>query len=230
MDPSVLIESYVDDVVRRLPRRLRADAGFELRSLLADELAGRAAGAGRAADEAMAMELLRGFGRPKDVAERYRGDGFTIIEPSEAKGFVALALGGLLLQWAVSLPAVMLTDKARGGPPGSLGDVAYHVERWWLGPGLGAFWWPGFLIVLVIVVAWARRRWPAQSDWAPPRTLDPDRVYRPLAILALAAWAAYMVFLAAAPMLVGRLPQPLATAFAFDEGFLGSRAAARKTM
>jgi hypothetical protein len=221
MDPLVLIESYVDDVVRRLPRRQRSDVGAELRSLLSEELAARADGP---PDEAMTLALLRGFGRPEDVAERYAEGGFTIIKPSEASRFTWLALGGLALQWAISLPAEMLGDKVRGGAPGSLGDIAYHFERWWLGPGLGALWWPGFLIVLVIIVAWMRDRWPEGEAWAPPRVLDPDRVNRPLTAVGLSAWAAYMVFLALAPALTPRLPSPLAMAFAFDDGFLRSRA------
>jgi hypothetical protein len=172
----------------------------------------------------MTLDLLRGFGRPQDVADRYSEGGFTIIEPSEASRFTWLALGGVALQWAVSLPAEMLGDKARGGPPGSIGDAAYHLERWWLGPGLGALWWPGFLIVLVIIVAWIRRRWPGGQAWAPPRVFDPDRINRPLTAVGLGAWAAYMVFLALAPALVSSLPGPLAMAFTFDDGFLRSRA------
>ena len=222
MDPKVLIESYVDDVVRRLPRRQRADVGAELRSLLSEELAARAADG--PPDEAMTLALLRGIGRPEDVAERYADGGFTIIRPSEASRFTWLALGGVALQWALSLPAEMLDRKAMGGAPGSIGDVAYHFERWWLGPGLGALWWPGFLIVLVIIVAWIRRRWPEGEAWAPPRVLDPDRVNRPLTAVGLSAWAAYMVFLALAPSLTPRLPGPLAMAFAFDDGFLRSKA------
>jgi hypothetical protein len=222
MDPKVLIESYVDDVVRRLPRRQRADVGAELRSLLGEELAARVAEG--APDEAMTLALLRGFGRPEDVAERYAEGGITIIKPSEATRFTWLALGGVALQWAVSLPAEMLGDRVRGGAPGSIGDAAYHVERWWLGPGLGALWWPGFLIVVVIIVAWMRRRWPESEAWAPPRVLDPDRVNRPLTAVGLAAWAAYILFLALAPGLTQRLPAPLAMAFAFDDGFLRSKA------
>lgn len=222
MDPQVLIESYVDDVVRRLPRRQRSDVGAELRSLLGEELTARATDGPPA--EAMTLALLRGFGRPEDVAERYLEGGFTIIKPSEAIRFTWLALGGVALQWAVSLPAEMLGDKVRGGAPGSIGDAAYHLERWWLGLGLGALWWPGFLIVLVIIVAWMRRRWPEGAAWAPPRVLDPDRVNRPLTAVGLAAWAAYMVFLALAPALASRLPGPLAMAFAFDDGFLRSKA------
>jgi hypothetical protein len=197
--------------------------GFELRSLLSEELAARAAHGGPP-DEAMTLALLRGFGRPEDVADRYQEGGLTIIKPSEASRFIWLALGGVGLQWAVSLPAEMLGDKVRGGAPGSIGDMAYHLERWWLGPGLGALWWPGFLIVVVIMVAWMRQRWPESEAWAPPRVFDPDRVNRPLTAVGLAAWAAYMVFLALAPALTSRLPGPLAMAFAFDDGFLHSRA------
>lgn len=222
MDPQVLIESYVDDVVRRLPRRQRSDVGLELRSLLGEELAARASGG--APDEAMTLDLLRGFGRPQDVADRYTEGGFTIIKPAEATRFIWLALGGVALQWALSLPAEMLNDGSRGGPPSSLGNAAYHLERWWLGPGLGALWWPGFLIVLVIIVAWIRHGWPEREDWTPPRVLDPDRINRPLTAVGLAAWAAYMVFLALAPALASRLPGPLANVFAFDDGFLRSRA------
>jgi hypothetical protein len=173
----------------------------------------------------MTLALLRGFGRPQDVAERYTEGGLTIIKPSEANRFIGLALGGVALQWAVSLPAEMLEDKARGGAPGSIGDAACHLERWWLGHGLGALWWPGLLIVIVIVVAWMRERWPQDETWGPSaRALDPDRVNRPLTAVGLAAWAAYMVFLALAPALTARLPEPLAMAFAFDDGFLRSRA------
>jgi hypothetical protein len=170
------------------------------------------------------LALLRGFGRPQDVADRYLEGGLTIIKPSEASRFIGLALGGVALQWALSLPVEMLARESRGGPPGSVGDMAYRLERWWLGPGLGALWWPGFLIVMVIIVAWVRHRWPEREGWTPPRVLDPDRVNRPLTAVGLAAWAAYMVFLALAPALASRLPGPLAMAFAFDDGFLRSRA------
>ena len=79
MDPEAIIEGYVRDVVRHLPRSQRQDVGFELRSLLLEDLAGRAADTGRPADAAMTMELLTAFGRPLDVADRYRPSGFTVI-------------------------------------------------------------------------------------------------------------------------------------------------------
>ena len=56
MNPSDVIESYVVDVLRRLPHRQRRDVGLELRSLLGEELEAKAREAGRPADEAMALE------------------------------------------------------------------------------------------------------------------------------------------------------------------------------
>ena len=62
MDPNAIIDSYVADVVRDLPRRQRADVALELRSLLDDELA-----VGQrmpvAPPPTLAMELLTNFGR-----------------------------------------------------------------------------------------------------------------------------------------------------------------------
>jgi hypothetical protein len=101
MHPDDVIESYVRDVARRLPARNRDDVAFELRALLADELAARAEAAGRPADGALAVELLRGFGRPDETAARYKWP-FTLIEPGETWAFLWLALGGGALLSMVS--------------------------------------------------------------------------------------------------------------------------------
>jgi hypothetical protein len=97
-----LIERYVADVARLLPRRQRADVALELRTLLLDELQERAAAAGRAADEAMARELLVGFGRPAEVAARYRPT-LAIIDPADSRGFVRAAVAGVTIIWVLGL-------------------------------------------------------------------------------------------------------------------------------
>ena len=53
MTPEAVIEAYVGDVARRLPRARRDDVALELRALLLEELQGKAEAQGRAADEAM---------------------------------------------------------------------------------------------------------------------------------------------------------------------------------
>ncbi len=147
MDAQQLIESYVDDVALRLPRKLRNDVGLELRALLGDELKAAAEMVGRPPDVDLAIEVLRKFGRPEDVAARYhRPRGFDLIEPEHAPLFVRLAIICVAAQWALTLPAVF--------------NSSVRFDVWWVGWGLGAFWWPGALVTYFGAAAWIRRRWP----------------------------------------------------------------------
>ena len=66
-----LIDRYVVEVARHLPAKSAKDVAEELRSLLSDALEARAARTGRPKDELLAVELLREFGEPEDVAARY---------------------------------------------------------------------------------------------------------------------------------------------------------------
>jgi hypothetical protein len=218
MNPNAVIESYVDDVVRRLPRWQRRDVGFELRSLLGEELGAKAAEAGRPADEAMALALLHGFGPPETVAARYRPNDFTIIPPSQTRPVAFWALGSVAAQWAVTLPAVFVPPEAFPGQ---------HFARlggWWTTWGLGAFWAPGLMLVIAIVAAWIRHRWPRTNAWTPRRVLDHDSINRPLMALALVAWAAGAAVWIGMPWYGPHLPGALPRVFAFDAGFLHTRA------
>jgi hypothetical protein len=215
MKPDALIESYVAEVVRHLPKRQRADVAFELRSLLAEELAGRS-GSEPTVDDA--LELLAGFGRPVEVAERYRPAGFTIIRPSEAPRFALVALIGVALQWIGTLPGVFVGEE----------EWLNRLAQWWLSWGLGAFWWPGILISLSIVAGLVgSRREP--TEWTPREAavLDRDRISRPLYVLAIAGGLVGIAVLLAVVSLEslapGR-PQPLLDAFEFAPGFVSGRA------
>ncbi len=244
MDTDDLIDSYVRDVIRHLPRRQRADVGFELRSMLIDELAERAGNAGRPADEAMAIELLRGFGPPREVADRYRPRGFTVIRPSEAPRFAAVALGGVLVQWGITLPAAF---SASIGPE-TLSPAAdswlTRLSTWWLSWGLGAFWWPGFLISLTIIGAALAERRGEDGAWSPQthqasgatarrwrrsraREVDSSRVSRPWLVVWMAAGvlgASLVIALPWLATLAPGLPKPVLSAFAMDADFLRWRA------
>ncbi len=178
MDAQELIESYVDDVAARLPRRQRNDVGLELRGLLGDQLNAAAEEAGRQADERMALELLHRFGNPADVASRYQPRGFDLIEPEDAPLFVKLSVLCIGLQWAFTLAAVFNGTATFGA--------------WWIGWGLGALWWVGALLLYFAGAAWIRRVSPVDSDtgkrpwthwilwlpmseeWRPNRARDPQ--------------------------------------------------------
>ncbi|GAF71800.1 unnamed protein product, partial [marine sediment metagenome] len=73
-----LIDRYVYEVGRHLPRKNRSDIQVELRSSLIDALEDRA---GREPTEAEIVELLKEFGPPKVVAASYYPEGQYLIGP-----------------------------------------------------------------------------------------------------------------------------------------------------
>ena len=66
-----LIDLYVAEVRKRLPLKGRDDIEAELRSTLEDMLEDRSQKAGRPADEAMTLDLLKEYGPPDKVAATY---------------------------------------------------------------------------------------------------------------------------------------------------------------
>ncbi len=171
MNANDLIDSYVADVARLLGRKQRHDVAFELRALLVEELDAKAGAAGRAPDAALAMELLAGFGRPAEVAARYR-PALVLIDPADARTFVRASVIGMAIWWILGMFAAL----ARG-PIDTFGDALNALQVWWLGSALAAFWWPGFLLVCFAIGAWTRRRWPATAAWK-PRPAERDRIHR----------------------------------------------------
>lgn len=138
MDVPVLIELYVNDVTRHLPRKQRADVGAELRALLREELSGKTP------DEATAA--LRAFGRPSEVAARYHPM-FAIVEPADTRAFLLAALGGAVVLALIAAPVI-----ARGGK-----DFLNLLMLAWL----------GFLVIWFGIKSWAIRQWPASNQWRP---------------------------------------------------------------
>ncbi len=74
-----LIDRYVHEVGRHLPRKNRSDIQVELRSSLIDALEDRA---GHEPAESEIVELLREFGPPKTVAASYYPEGQYLIGPA----------------------------------------------------------------------------------------------------------------------------------------------------
>jgi hypothetical protein len=211
--PADIITAYVNDVARRLPAKQRNDVGFELRTLLEDQLREHAGDAGRLPDEAMTLDILRAFGPPDEVAARYGKPGLTIIEPVYADRFIKLAWGGLALQWLLTFPMIF-----------GYGDALIGLSRWWLSWGIGAFWWPGFLVTAAIIAAWARRRWPTTNTWH-PKIVDRDRINRSLTALGAGLIITAAAFMAMLPSIIAAIFPPAAQpAFVFDQQFWTTRA------
>lgn len=150
-----VIESYVRDVARFLPRDKRNDVALELRELLHDELSAKAEARGTAPDRALAMELLAGFGRPAEVAARYHPRD-PLIDPVDNHDFVIWTVVGIIAIAALKRDA---------------SSDAMH--------------WLAIMFLVFATIGWARRRWPADRfTWRPSAQDMPAHGGRWLALLA----------------------------------------------
>jgi hypothetical protein len=73
-----LIDNYVSEVGRRLPRKTHTDIEAEIRSILQDMLEERSQKTGKPVDEEMTLGVLKEYGAPEKVAATYLGDRYLI--------------------------------------------------------------------------------------------------------------------------------------------------------
>jgi len=73
-----LIDTYISEVGRRLPRKNRADIEAEIRSILQDMLDERSQKTSKPLDEEMTLEVLKAYGAPEKVAATYLGERYLI--------------------------------------------------------------------------------------------------------------------------------------------------------
>ena len=73
-----MLDRYINEVVKNLPRRQRSDIGSEIRSTLEDMLEERSQEAGKPVDAAMLAEVLRSYGSPASVASTYKAERYLV--------------------------------------------------------------------------------------------------------------------------------------------------------
>ena len=104
-----LIDRYVNEVGKRLPRKNRLDIEAEIRSTLEDMLEDRSQQAAGQTDEALIEELLQEYGAPKKVAATYQTHQYLIgpdlfnIYTLVLKIVLAALTLGLTIATAISL-------------------------------------------------------------------------------------------------------------------------------
>jgi hypothetical protein len=159
MNADAVIEMYIDDTVRLLPKAQRNDVAAELRALLKEELDARARESGRSADTTLALTQVRGFGRPNEVAARYH-PAPAIIDPADTGTFLRAAIIGTC--------ALLLLSALRKLLPPIPGNAEDYVV-------LSILAWLGLLVVGFGLKGHVGRNWPNRVQWAPR---DPNRVNR----------------------------------------------------
>ena len=174
-----LLDKYVAEVGKHLPRKTRADIETEIRSILQDMLEDRSEQTGKPVDEALTAEVLKEYGSPAKVAESYRGAQYLIgprlfpIFELITKIVITALLGAGLLGYTFS----GVLTKSFAGP-----EFFSFLWKFWtgfLGGMISAFG------NLVIVFAILERVLPASEfeketeEWDPAELAkepDPDHV------------------------------------------------------
>jgi hypothetical protein len=73
-----LVDRYVTEVGKNLPRKTRSDIEAEIHSLIDDMLEDRSKNEGRTQDEDMIVEVLKELGSPEKMAASYQGEKYLI--------------------------------------------------------------------------------------------------------------------------------------------------------
>jgi len=207
-----VMDAYITDVARRLPRKQRNDVAFELRALLHEELQAQAEATGRQPDTAMAVTLVQRFGSPSAVAARYQPT-LTVIDPTDGPAFVRATVIGLAVIWGAGLLPV-LQDPT---------DLRDGLGQWWQTSVIPSLWWPGVLVVWFGLASWSRRRWPPTSVWTPrdSRHTQGSRAALALGLIGIACGALVLMHPAALldVLLGGRAAPAAYEAFTYTDTF-----------
>lgn len=199
-----LIDKYITEVGKHLPRRNRADIEAEIRSTLEDMLEERKQSGG-GVDDATVIQLLREYGAPRKVAESYTGKRY-LIGPQLYPTFI------LVLQIVVSvLLVVSLVGLGLGLAQSGLTGPAFLSTV-----GKSLLDLLGGLIAafgnIVLVFAILERTLPAKEfeeeaeEWDPAKLAsepDPDRVSYAEQIASIVFTSIFLIILNLYPGIIG---------------------------
>ena len=151
MDPMDLIDRYIAEVGKDLPRKNRLDIEAEILAALEDMLHERSQKTGKPMNEQMVVEVLKEYGAPRKVAVSYQPERY-VIGPRLFPSFLTV------IQFL--LPVIAAIALVKMGI--SLGQVALTFDNIFEAVFLGvaeflgsAFTALGSLMVLFAIVQWA---------------------------------------------------------------------------
>jgi hypothetical protein len=189
-----LIDRYVNEVGRRLPRKKRDDLKLELRSTLQDSLEDRY---GDQPTDAEVEELLREFGSPEKVAASYQQTGQYLIGP-EMFPFFRLVLGAVLLAVTIGLGVAFFMGAVFADPNES--EIGREIAKY-LGNFIQALFAAAGSVVVVFYILQRLGIQPnlgEDEDWNPgqlPDVEDYDLAGRGESIAGVAFSVVFLVLL-----------------------------------
>src|SRR5436190_12081926 len=178
-----LIDKYIAEIGKHLPRKNRADIEAEIRSTLEDMLDERKQGKGPA-DEMTIIQLLKEYGAPRDVAATYRppqyqyliGPRLFAIFERVIRIVFAVVIGASLIGLGVGLTKTGFT-----GP-----EFVSTLGEWFGGLISGLIAAFGNIVLVFAIIEWTQaakefeKEFEKESkDWDPNELKsepDPDKI------------------------------------------------------
>ena len=174
-----LIDKYISEVGKHLPRKNRADIEAEIRSTLEDMLDERTQGASPAKDETV-MEVLKEYGAPSEVAAKYKPHQYQyLIGPRLFPIFERVVRIVLAIVFGASLIGLG-TSLAQSGLTGS--EFVSAIGKWIGGLFTGLIAAFGNIALVFAIIERTKAADEFQKevrDWDPKeleREQDPDEV------------------------------------------------------
>jgi len=175
-----LIDTYVSEVGKHLPKKSAADIEAEIRSVLQDMLEERSQAAGKPVDDELTFEVLKEYGAPDKVAASYQSQRY-LIGPQLFPTFqmvlkIVLSVFGTLAILGLGIQLARYGVSVDGIFQGIAGIISAFITAL------------GNVVLIFAIIEWVLRskgstfpsqELPAEKQWDPRSLLKispPDRV------------------------------------------------------
>lgn len=195
------IERYVHEIGRHLPRRMRDDVQQELHSLLQEMFWERLEQSPGDKDEEVALNVLREFGKPEEVALRYM-PARTLISPHSYPVYLVVlqVLLGIQTLFFLAVLVYSFGAKQTETPLAAIGNIAAEwVEAALLNVGL-------VTLIFAVIERLEGSRPQKANPWDPrslPELKDPDQINRGELVAGIVFLAIFIIVLNFFPQIIG---------------------------
>lgn len=170
-----LIDNYVSEVGRRLPKKTRGDIEAEIRSILQDMLDERSQKTGKPVDEEMTLDVLKAYGAPEKVAATYQGERY-LIGPKLYPIFMLVLRIVLVVVGVLAAIGLGVALSHTLNPQNAVETVLTGIGNF-LSSIMTAL---GNIVLIFAVIEWALYRAGAKVDF---KGLPPEKEWDPRTLL-----------------------------------------------